>query len=174
MLAFHSSSVVLSSTPPNTIPAMLHRMSRRPQRSQTACTIRAQSLSTDTSALIGIAWPPASRMSLVVSSAAARSKSATPICAPSLANKIALAFPIPAPAPVITATLFVTCMSSHKNSLPLSMAHRAVVDMDFSSAEPLASLGVQRNDGSLTAGHIHGLSDATPHYAPLPRNPSER
>src|SRR4029077_19776195 len=96
---------------------MLQRISNRPHLAEVTSTIPAQSASTDTSPFSEMASPPAFRIISVVSSAAAASKSATPTFAPSLASTRALAFPMPAPAPVTNATLSLTRMRSPANPL---------------------------------------------------------
>ena len=62
--------------------------------------------SDDTSTLAKTAWRPARRISSTASRPQSPSVSATTTCAPSRASRFAVALPIPAAAPVTSATLF--------------------------------------------------------------------
>src|SRR4051794_2067293 len=94
-----SSSVSCSSlwTP---IPALLWAKSSRPWRATTVSTAFAQSSPRATSHATNSASPPAARIACTVSSPAARSMSATITAAPSAANRMAQARPMPLAAPV--------------------------------------------------------------------------
>jgi len=77
---------------------------RPPKRSTVAATIRPQAVSSVTSAPSPNASPPAALIARAVSSAAAAARSTHATRAPSAAKRIAVARPMPEPAPVISAS----------------------------------------------------------------------
>src|SRR5215470_277602 len=79
-----------------------------PKRFTPVSTIRFTSSSTATSPTAACAWPPAFSTSATVSSAALLLMSHTTMRAPSAAKRTAASRPIPMPAPVIRAILFVS------------------------------------------------------------------
>ena len=89
---------------PTPMPALLCRMSRRPNFETAVSSIRRASSSRVTSALTKTARPPALSIRLTVSAPPASSRSATTIAAPSLANRSDVARPIPDEPPVMTPT----------------------------------------------------------------------
>jgi len=100
----HSASVICSIGFTRRTPALLKRMSIRPQRVAVSSTIRRTSASLETSTSMGNASNPSEQMHRAVSSAPILDRSATPTFAPSRAKAIALARPIPLAAPVTIAT----------------------------------------------------------------------
>src|ERR1700684_1791130 len=85
-------------------PALLYSTSTRPYSSVTFWKAAPTWVISETSALTARARPPASAISSAVSMAASATRSTTATVAPSRANRAAAARPIPARAPVTTAT----------------------------------------------------------------------
>src|SRR5713101_3314929 len=92
-------------SPTPLMPALLKRTSMRLSRRATRPASEMVSGSTVTSMCSALARPPALRIDATVERAPRSSTSATITCAPSEANKSALARPMPEPAPVIKQTL---------------------------------------------------------------------
>src|SRR5271154_2804040 len=88
-------------------------MSSRPNALIVSLIIRSTSAPTRTSTDTDLATPPAFSISAAVLLAVSARTSATITFAPSCAKRIALARPIPEPAPVINATLSLSSMISH-------------------------------------------------------------
>src|SRR5262245_2309953 len=95
----HSSSVVARRSLRDSIPTLLCRMSTPPQRSTAALTIWAHSAGRVTSAARATASPPSARMAATVSSARSFTWSTQRTRAPSRANRMAVALPLPRPGP---------------------------------------------------------------------------
>src|SRR5208282_383574 len=108
-----SSSLVFTTFLGTKTPALLNRMSSRPNALTVSLTIRSTSAPTRTSTDTDLATPPAFSISAAVLAADSARTSASISFAPSCANRIALARPIPEPAPVINATLSLSSMPSH-------------------------------------------------------------
>src|SRR4051794_9113511 len=85
--------------------ALLCRQSTRPKCSTVAATIALTELSSDTSQVMAMAWPPPASISRPVSSADEPLTSTTTTSAPSDDRRRAVVRPIPEPAPVTIATL---------------------------------------------------------------------
>jgi hypothetical protein len=107
-----SQSSTLSSTavPGRSVPALLNSTSSRPNCSTVLATMASTEAASATSTSMATAWPPPSLMAATVSSALRRRTSATATAAPSAAKRIALAAPMPEPAPVTIAILFSSSM----------------------------------------------------------------
>src|SRR6266481_4251865 len=89
---------------PTPIPALLCRMSRRPNFETAVSSIRRVSSSRVTSALTKTAAPPAPSIRWTDSAPPASSRSATTMAAPSFASRSEVARPIPDAPPVMTPT----------------------------------------------------------------------
>jgi hypothetical protein len=87
------------------IPALLIRMSSRPNVRVTSCTIRSQSAFFVTSPGSTSAFAPAARISPATASSPSVFASLIATVAPSRANRRAVAAPIPLAAPVTSAIL---------------------------------------------------------------------
>src|ERR1700722_5814432 len=109
----HSSSLVSTTVLGTKTPALLNRISRRPNPRTVSSTMRSTSAATRTSTETDFATPPAFSISAAVLLADSDRTSATITFAPSRANRSALARPIPEPAPVISATLSLSSMMVH-------------------------------------------------------------
>src|SRR4051794_8782343 len=106
-----SSARCAGPSPPPPMPTLLTRMSSRGQRAFAAAITAAQSSLRDTSARSAAAWPPSALIIATVSSARSSSRSTQRTSAPSRANRIAIARPLPivspgvCPAPTTMAVL---------------------------------------------------------------------
>ena len=89
----------------NTIPALFTRISRPDQRCTISSTTICRRAASDTSNAQPCALPPAAVISATTVLTLARSRSITATCAPSSANRCAVARPMPLAAPVTSATL---------------------------------------------------------------------
>src|SRR5437773_5566897 len=87
------------------MPALLTRMSIRPNSLATASTAASTSAGAETSQHRATASSSAARIAAAARSAASESMSNTATRAPCRANSVAIAAPMPDPAPVTTATL---------------------------------------------------------------------
>src|SRR5215831_13660037 len=120
-------------------------MSRPPKASTAPPTMASTPAGVPASAAIAMALPPAPAISAVTASAFAPSRSATATCAPRAANPMAVARPIPEPAPDTSTTL-----PSKRMSPPLLMHGQLPRD-----ALGTADARVSRNDHLLL--HHKGL-----------------
>src|SRR5258708_11332025 len=91
------------------MPALLNRIWIAGNFSDTAATTRTTSAASETSAWIVKAVPPVRRTSSATELSAAESRSTATTFAPSAANNRQQARPMPAPAPVMMATLSFNC-----------------------------------------------------------------
>src|SRR3954468_21005725 len=114
MTASHSSSVMFTSIRSRRIPALLTRMSSRPNSSIACCTSRSAPAKSATFSPLVDASPPAARISSTTCSAGPGSepspatpapRSLTTTVAPAFASASACERPMPRPAPVTMATL---------------------------------------------------------------------
>src|SRR5215831_147610 len=121
-------------------------MSRSPKASTVPPTMASTPAGVPASAAIAMALPPAPVISAVTASAFAPSRSATATCAPRAANPMAVARPMPEPAPDTSATL-----PSKRMSLPPSLMHGQLPR----DALGTAGARVSRNDHLLL--HHEGL-----------------
>src|SRR5271166_3324643 len=109
------------------IPALLNAQSSRPYAFTTASIAPRTSSLLDTSHRTNTACPPACRIALTVSSPPSRCMSATATLAPSRANTIAAARPIPDAPPVINAVLLSSLPAiAGLPLLPMSPIHRGL------------------------------------------------
>ncbi len=99
----HSSSVVSNTVARRIIPALLNRMSSPSNSSTVSRTARRQSAAWLTSQRIKMACPPSSLIVWTTLSPPTSSRSAMATAAPSRANRVAVARPIPDAPPVISA-----------------------------------------------------------------------
>jgi len=95
------------------MPALLTRISIRPNSFITLLTISSISSLLETSPLLKIAFPPFSIISPQTSSSLSAVLPVIATFAPSFANRSAVSLPIPLPAPVIIATLFSSLVLFH-------------------------------------------------------------
>jgi hypothetical protein len=96
---------VVVTLPGTATPALFTNTSSRPCALTAAAIRLSTSAESETSARTAVACPPASAMAATVPAAALASMSPTTAVAPSVASRVAMARPIPAPAPVTTATI---------------------------------------------------------------------
>src|SRR5215813_1586510 len=95
-------------------------MSRPPKASTAPPTMASTPAGVPASAAMAMALPPAPAISAITASAFAPSRSATATCAPRAANPMAVARPIPEPAPDTSATL----PSKRMSALPAALGTR--------------------------------------------------
>src|SRR5271168_813133 len=127
------------------MPALLCRMSRRPNFETAVLSIRRASSSRVTSDLTKTARPPALSIRLTVSAPPASSRSATTIAAPSFARRSAVARPIPDEPPVMTPAfplISIARSSVHKKNTNRSLADTPNQHADDQTRE---HVGRQRN-----------------------------
>jgi hypothetical protein len=94
-------------------PALLNRMSSRPKARTAASTAPRQSFDLDTSQRKNRALPPSFSMASKAFLPRCSSRAATTTEAPSAANSMAVASPIPELPPVTIATLLESFMDKH-------------------------------------------------------------
>ena len=115
------------------VPALLNAMSSPPNRSVASATSDAASSSERTSPASATATPPAASISATTLASSASRRAASTTLAPSWANSLAVARPIPVLAPVTIATLpFKRCMSK-SSALPAAPAV-PLMDTTYDSA----------------------------------------
>lgn len=102
--AQHGMTLILAKLLSRRMPALLTRMSTRPQVAKVCATMACTAASSVTEPAAAMAWPPAARISATTASAGARFRSLTTTCAPREASRSAWVRPRPPPAPVTMAT----------------------------------------------------------------------
>ncbi len=132
MTLFQAASEILSSRPPSNAPALLMRISTRPNRARAAATQACTPASSVTSSVVANTSAPAARNSATVFSSFAEFRAQMATWAPSAAKALAIPLPIPWLAPVMRATLPASrfTMSGFRVGLEFSHAHHD----DFLSA----------------------------------------
>src|SRR5438309_10921125 len=101
---FHTSSVIVWNILSRVMPALLIRMSSLPNPSTAPATSAAAPWGCTALSRLSAALPPSAVISATTASAGSGSTSLTTTEAPSAANSLAVAAPIPRPAPVTIAT----------------------------------------------------------------------
>src|SRR3569623_908403 len=129
-----SSSVILANDLSRRMPALLTRMSMRPQRSITCATIAATAASSVTAPATASASPPAATLPATTRSAASSPRSLTTTRAPWRARNNACSRPSPPPAPVTIATRPLSVMLLRSSSLVRPAGHSGA-DIHYQQSE---------------------------------------
>src|SRR5690242_5493739 len=171
--------------------ALLWRMSSPPKVRTVPPTMASMPAGVPASAVMARALPPAAAISAATASALAESRSTTATLAPRAAKPIAVARPMPEPAPDTSATLPSNRMEPSASEIEVAAGHLledgapqdlvgAVGDVDDAQrvvgvhqphlvGEPHAAVGLDRAvDGSETHLHGVGLGDRELLDGPLP------
>ena len=114
MMWSQSSSDTSTTVPRREMPTLLSRMSSRPYRSMQASTIRSQSAARVTSACTVDATPPSAWIISIVSAARSSVMSTSRTFAPSRANSVAVARPLPTPGPLEPAPVTIATFPSSR------------------------------------------------------------
>src|SRR5277367_1426275 len=125
------------------MPALLCRMSRRPNFETAVSSIRRASSSLLTSVLTKTARPPALSMRLTVSAPPFSSRSATTIAAPSFASRSDVARPMPDEPPVMTPTF--PLISIARTSVRILVDRSAYAPNQYADDQACEHVGRQRN-----------------------------
>src|SRR5882724_1167564 len=156
----HASSGVSSTRPVALMPALLTSTLSLPKRCSASATASCQSFSRVTSSRTKAASPPLAATSASTARPSASSTSAMTTCAPSRANILASAAPMPRAAPLISATFPASLMSppfaGHVWPGVLSY-RRNVRRKDTTMANPSRPSHVYVGVGSFTSGKRPGI-----------------
>src|SRR5215467_6841282 len=182
MTRFHASGSVSVADPNDSTPAAVIRMSMPPNSAAARAAIASTCAGSDTSTAIAAARPPAAEISPATASAWPASMSATRTDAPSPANRIAAARPMPEPPPVTTATF---CPSLPGPPVIRPPAPSPAVPGVLQAEVLAAERGPEREpavDDHVLAGHVlrvvggqeqHHLGDVVGRAVPAGRDPLE-
>src|SRR6516225_8783881 len=182
MTRFQASRSVSVAEPNDSTPAAVIRMSMPPNSATARAAIASTCTGSDTSTAIAAARPPAAEISPATAAAWPASMSATRTQAPSLANRIAAARPMPEPPPVTTATFRPSLPGAPLIPPPApSPAVPGVLQAEVLDAQR----GPEREpavDDHVLAGHVpgvvrgqeqHHLGDVVGRAVPAGRDPLE-
>src|SRR6266487_892496 len=181
MTRFHASGSVSVAEPNDSTPAAVIRMSMPPNSAAARPAMASTCAGADTSIAIAAARPPAAEISPATASAWPAAMSATRTQAPSPANRIAAARPMPEPPPVTTATFCPSLPGTPVIPPAPSPAVPGVLQAEVLDAER----GPEREpavDDHVLAGHVpgvvggqeqHHLRDVVGGAVPAGRDPLE-